>query len=455
MSFPRYPEYKPSGVEWLGDVPEHWEVRRLKRFATATPSNVDKKSHDGEQPVHLCNYVDVYYNDEITSSLDFMTATASDDQISKFTLRRGDTIITKDSETADDIAIAAHVPKDLPGVVCGYHLSVIRPQPGTVGKFVKWLFGSRFAKSCFAVRANGLTRVGIGQHDLENVEFPYPPTAEQRSIAEFLDRETAKIDALIAGQERLIELLQEKRQAVISHAVTKGLDPSAPMKPSGVEWLGEVPAHWSVGKCGRFVELLAGFSFPSNEFSDEPSAPRLLRGVNIAPNRIRWDEVVRWQRMPGDGLDRFELREGDLVVGMDRPIVSEGVRVARVCAQDLPALLLQRVTRLRGGGLLELDYLERLLSSDAFAAHFAPETTGVSVPHISPEQIRAFVIPLPPLSEQRSIVAFLRHETGRIDRLIDEAKTAIPLLHERRSALISAAVIGQIDVRNVVVLEAV
>ena len=105
--------------------------------------------------------------------------------------------------------------------------------------------------------------------------------------------------------------------------------------------------------------------------------------------------------------------------------------------------------------MLELDYLERLLSSDAFAAHFAPETTGVSVPHISPEQIRAFVIPLPPLSEQRSIVAFLRHETGRIDRLIDEAKTAIPLLHERRSALISAAVIGQIDVRNVVVLEAV
>ncbi len=454
MSFPRYPKYKPSGVEWLGDVPQEWAVTRLKRTSTPMPSNVDKKSHEGETQVRLCNYTDVYYNDFITNELDFMVATASGDQIEKFTLRAGDTIITKDSETADDIAVAAYVPKDLPGVVCGYHLSLVRPLVGTCGAFLKWWFASQFAKSCFAVRANGLTRVGLGQYELENVSLAMPPLLEQRAIAAFLDRETAKIDALIAEQERLIDLLKEKRKAVISHAVTKGLDPKAPMKPSGIEWLGDVPAHWRVGKCGRFVELLAGFAFPSNEFSDEPSAPRLLRGVNIAPNRIRWDEVVRWKRLPGDGLERFELREGDLVVGMDRPIVSEGVRVARVCAQDLPALLLQRVTRLRGGGLLELDYLERLLSSDAFAAHFAPETTGVSVPHISPEQIRAFVIPLPPLSEQRSIVAFLRHETGRIDRLIDEAKTAIPLLHERRSALISAAVIGQIDVRNAVAVEA-
>src|SRR5947209_3071152 len=133
MSFPRYPKYKDTGVEWLGEMPEHWEVKRLKRACHVFPSNVDKKAHEGETPVLLCNYTDVYYNETITAGMDFMDASASSDQIDKFTLRAGDTIITKDSETADDIAIGAYVPADLPGVVCGYHLSMVRPLPDTDG----------------------------------------------------------------------------------------------------------------------------------------------------------------------------------------------------------------------------------------------------------------------------------------------------------------------------------
>jgi type I restriction enzyme S subunit len=215
---------KPSGVEWLGEVPAHWEMRRLKQACTATPSNVDKKSHEGEEQVRLCNYVDVYYNDEITEAIDFMVATASDAQIAKFTLRAGDTIITKDSETADDIAIAAFVPRDLPGVVCGYHLSMIRPKRSADGRFIKWLFGSRYAKGCFAVRANGLTRVGLGQHDLENIDFAFPPLEEQRAIAAFLDRETDKIDTLVTQAESVISLLIERRSALISAAVTGQID---------------------------------------------------------------------------------------------------------------------------------------------------------------------------------------------------------------------------------------
>jgi type I restriction enzyme, S subunit len=136
MSFPRYPQYKDSGVEWLGEVPGHWEVKRLKQACLVFPSNIDKKSYDNETPIKLCNYTDVYYNDTIEPAMDFMAATATTEQIAKFTLRAGDTIITKDSETADDIAIAAYVPADLPGVVCGYHLSMVRPLPVTNGAFV-------------------------------------------------------------------------------------------------------------------------------------------------------------------------------------------------------------------------------------------------------------------------------------------------------------------------------
>ena len=258
MSFPRYPTYKDSGVEWLGEVPGHWEVKRLKQACHVFPSNVDKKTHDGETPVQLCNYTDVYYNDTIVAGMEFMAATASTDQIAKFTLRAGDTIITKDSETADDIAIGAYVPADLPGVVCGYHLSMIRPLADTDGAFVKRLFDSIYTKSCVAVRANGLTRVGLGQYDLDNLDLPFPPHPEQTQIAAFLDRETAKIDALVAEQRRLMDLLKEKRQAVISHAVTQGLNPDVPMKPSGVEWLGDVPEHWEVTKMKWVAEMQSG-----------------------------------------------------------------------------------------------------------------------------------------------------------------------------------------------------
>ena len=139
-----------------------------------------------------------------------MAATASADQIKKFTLRKGDTIITKDSETADDIAIAAYVPQDLSGVICGYHLSMVRPLEATCGAFVKRLFDSIYVKSCCAVSANGLTRVGLGRYALDNLEMPFPPKAEQKIITAFLDRETAKIDELIAEQQESDRTAQGK-----------------------------------------------------------------------------------------------------------------------------------------------------------------------------------------------------------------------------------------------------
>jgi len=275
-----------------------------------------------------------------------------------------------------------------------------------------------------------------------------PPLPEQQAIAAFLDREIAKIDGLVAEQERLIELLTEKRQAVISHAVTRGLDPSVPLKDSGVEWLGQVPAHWKVGKCGFYISILSGFAFPSSGFTSDESDPKLLRGINVGVAGLRWDETVYWRRTQNDGLDIYEMHEGDLVIGMDRPLISDGMRVAKVNGDDLPCLLLQRVAKLSVGLQLIADYLYRILASDMFIAHFSPETTGVSVPHISPEQIYNFVIPIPPLSEQQAIAAYLDEQTTQFDTLIAEARRGIELLKERRTALISAAVTGKIDVRE-------
>jgi type I restriction enzyme S subunit len=275
-----------------------------------------------------------------------------------------------------------------------------------------------------------------------------PSVFDQGLIATFLDRETAKIDALIAEQKRLIELLQEKRQAVISHAVTKGLNPDAPMKDSGVEWLGEVPEHWGVTQLRHFTRSLPGFAFPSEGFIQDESKWKLLRGVNVGVSCIRWDDTVYWDRQVDDRLDQYVLSPGDLVVGLDRPMIKDGLRVARIAREDCPCMLLQRVAAIKGTKNLSTDYLFFLLSSPCFLAHFEPETTGVSVPHISTGQIDSFVVPIPPLQEQSDVVAFLSAELSTIRQLIEESSRSISLLQERRSALISAAVTGQIDVRG-------
>jgi len=220
-----YPTYKDSGVEWLGEIPAHWEVRRLKTIASVQLSNVDKKSIEGQAPVRLCNYVDVYYHERITSDLDFMTATATADQIRRFRLQSGDVLITKDSETPDDIAVPAVVAENLPDVICGYHLAHVRPVPTAVhGPFLSRAFAAIGPRDQFHVAANGITRFGLTGDAIRSSVFALPPLEEQRAIAAFLDRETAKIDALIAKVREGIERLKEYRTALISTAVTGKID---------------------------------------------------------------------------------------------------------------------------------------------------------------------------------------------------------------------------------------
>ena len=259
--FKPYPAYKDSGVEWLGEIPAHWEVRRLKTIAAVQLSNVDKKSLEGQESVLLCNYTDVYYNERITADLDFMAATATPEQVRKFSLCMGDVLITKDSESWTDIAVPAVVGEDLEGVLCGYHLAHIRPEPRCYGPFLARAFSAIGPRDQFQIAANGITRFGLGGDAIRTGVFAMPTEPEQRAIAAFLDRETARIDALVAKKERLIELLQEKRTAIITRAVTKGLDPNVPMKDSGVEWLGEIPAHWGAKRLKQTVpELLSASS---------------------------------------------------------------------------------------------------------------------------------------------------------------------------------------------------
>ena len=428
MSFPRYPEYKDSGVEWLGEVPAHWQIRPLKHACTVFPSNVDKHTRDDQPAVRLCNYTDVYYNERITSSMPFMEATASTDQIAKFALKAGDTIITKDSETADDIAIAAFVAEDLPGVVCGYHLSMVRPLAGTVGAFVKRLFDSVYAKAKFAVAANGLTRVGLGQYALDNVDLPFPPPAEQTAIAAFLDRETAKIDALVAEQETLIALLKEKRQAVISHAVTKGLNPDAPMKPSGIEWLGDVPVHWEVGTVKRFFTSRDGQRIP---LSGEERSSRVGEFPYYGASGVI------------DFIDGYIFDRALVLVSEDGAnLLSRSTPIAFIASGKYwvnnHAHILEPVDDAVGYWVSRIEAID-----------LVPFVTGAAQPKLTIDALNNLPIAVPAATDERQLIElFINNQSQKYDGLMAEANRAITLLKERRSALISAAVTGQIDVRG-------
>jgi len=451
MSFPAYPAYKDSTISWLGRVPSHWNVLRLKHACEVFPSNVDKHARDDEPPVRLCNYTDVYYNERITADMPFMEATASEEQIARFTLRGGDTIITKDSETADDIAVAAYVPDDLPGVVCGYHLSMVRPRGSTCGAFVKRLFDSIYAKARFAVAANGLTRVGLGQYAVDNIDLPFPPVDEQRAIVAFLDRETAKIDALVEEQKRLIELLKEKRQAVISQAVTKGLDQNVQMKSTG-QVVGVIPVGWAAKRLKYLVRHADGiqmgpFGGMLLQLESEDTGFKVYGQENTISGDFtlgtRWVTEERFNVMRS-----YQIEVGDLLLTRKGSLGN-----ARLIANiQQPGVIDSDTIRVRvQPNLMQPELLALLLhEADYISDQIALAKRGAILPGLNSETIANIEIALPPHDQQVALLQFLREQRGQFDQLVADAQLSIHLLQERRSALISAAVTGKIDVRGLV-----
>ena len=447
-----YRAYRDSGVEWLGRIPAHWEAKRLKTMASVQLSNVDKLSEEGQVPVKLCNYVDVYYNDFITAEVDFMSATATPEQVRRFLLRAGDVVITKDSEAWNDIAVPAVVGEDLSDVLCGYHLAHIKPGPDLDGRFLARQFSGIGTRDQFHVAANGITRFGLGGDAIRTGLFPVAPIGEQRAIADFLDRETAKIDALVAKKERLIELLQEKRTALITRAVTRGLDPNVPMKDSGVEWLGEIPAHWDVMPFGRLVRHIEQGWSPVAE--DRPAAEDewgVIKLSAISKGIFRQDEHKTLPlRLHPDA--RYEIRQDDfLLTRSNTPdLVGDVCVVGGVRSQLMLCDLVYRLSLV--GAAVDRNFLAYWFLSPIGRHQIEVEARGSSQSMVKVSQgiIRGWVVALPPLDEQRAIAAFLVREAARIDALIAKVREAIDHLREFRTALISAAVTGRIDVREAV-----
>lgn len=352
--------------------------------------------------------------------------------------------------TGASIGRCCLVPETLGPANVNQHVCIIRPSDSRYGRYIAYALQSPEVQSQISASLTGAARDGVTFEQISNLRLPlWDPEAAWR-IGTYLDRETADIDNLIGKQEQLIVLLAEKRQAIITHAVTKGLDPTAPTKPSGIPWVGEVPAHWRPSQLGTWLvyKIEGGYSpTASNVFPEEEDWGVLSLGAVGRGEFFR--DSVKAIDPSADVPAYLEIRDGDLL--LTRSNVRERVGFAAVVDRPRPQTIFpDLVYRLALDSSMDKQYLACFLSSTPARAQIESSARGSSgtMPKISHDQIRAWRIPLPPLSEQHELAEFIRLECGNIDKVSISASAAIELLRERKSALISAAVTGKINVRE-------
>ena len=443
----RYPVYKNSGVDWIDEIPLDWNISKLKWLAKVRLSNIDKKTNEGEQPVNLCNYVDVYYNEKITLDLDFMRATAPLEKIDNFTLQGGDVLITKDSETPDDIAVPAYVPLPLPGVVCGYHLALIRSNNGANGNYLFRSFVAYGIRDQFEIAANGITRFGIGKYVIDNSIFLAPTIDEQLKIAKYLDHKTHLIDTLIEKKQKQIKLLQEQRAAIINQAVTKGLNPNVKMKDSGIEWLGEVPEHWDVTRLKWLLEGKLKYGANESAELDDDSLPRYIRITDFSDDGTLREETFK--SLPEDKAFEYLLNEGDILFARSGATVGKTFQFKNYTGMACYAGYLIKATP--DDNKMASDFLYYYTKSNAYENWKNSIFIQATIQNIGADKYQNLPIPVPPLNEQALIIEYISMEAEKIQKHIAFIQKSIELLSEFRTTLISEIVTGKIDVRDEVI----
>ena len=425
---------------WTRKLPQHWRTKPLKAVASYMVSNVDKVPADKELPVRLCNYTDVYNNEFISSAMDLMRTTATATEIEKFRLLKNDVVITKDSESWDDIAIPSLLVDTADDLLCGYHLAILRPKPEELnGRFLFRCLQSKSIRLQLELSSTGVTRFGLPKGEIGKMLLPVASMDEQQRIADYLDRETAQIDALIKEKQRMLALLDEKRTALISRAVTRGLDLDASFKPSGLQWLGDIPVHWETIQLKR-TWLSAEYGISEN-IRDEGFI-KVLRMTCIVDGKIDLTKAGEVEEVDQSLL----LQKGDLLFNRTNSLD----QVAKVglldIEPDVPTSFASYLVRIRTNERTSGEYLAYLLNSSIFL-EFARKNAipAIGQANLNPTRYGEICIPLPPRQEQDEIVSAITRERERTAEMESALVLSIALLKERRSALITAAVTGQIE----------
>lgn len=449
MSFPRYPQYKDSGAEWLRETPKHWGMAALKYLVSmksgGTPSKDNLDYWDG----------DISWASAKDLKVDYLSDTA--DHITQDAVDAGASLVPAGSllVVVRGMILAKIFPvvQTKTPMAINQDLKALQPKPGIGSRYLSWLLRGAEKESMRRTDEAGHGTKALRMDIWGAMPLPVPPVDEQCVIATFLDRETAKLNELMAEQEKLIALLKEKRQAVIAHAVTKGLDPTVPMKDSGVEWLGEMPTHWQLKRVKHCVNNFdQGWSPQCESYPVASEDEWGVLKVGCVNGGIFNPEENKSLPTELDPLPELGIRKGDLLIS--RANTRELVGSAAVALRDYPNLLLcDKLYRLRlDGAIANTEFVAYYFSIGQARGQIELSASGASssMLNISQATILDMTIALPADEEQKEIVAFIESEQIELKALISEAQHAIDLLKERRTALISAAVTGQIDVRGLI-----
>ena len=428
------------------DLPEHWVEKRLRYLAKEEraafvdgPFGSDLKTSDYKgDGVPLIQLNNIRDSKHLMQNMKFVTEDKKQQLIRHLAIP-GDVVIAK---MAEPVARAAVVGDDYSEYVIVADCVKFTPNLDLVDlRYLVWSINCDHVRINAELVATGTTRIRINLGELKKLKIPYPPFLEQKAIANFLDHETAKIDTLIEKQQQLIKLLKEKRQAVISHAVTKGLNPHAPMRDSGVAWLGDMPEHWSVSSLGYYAQISTGATpYRSKSIYWGGDIPWIKTG------EVRYDEILETEEyITEDAVANSSVKispAGTLLMAM----YGQGITRGRVAILGVAATYNQACAAITPNEKIWNQYLRYFF----MAAYHAIRDGGneTSQMNLNADIVSKFKISIPDLDEQHQIIDYLNIKLKDFDVLLTKAESAIELMQERRAALISAAVTGKIDVRH-------
>lgn len=449
MKQPAHRTYRPSGADWLGEIPDSWDVKRLKYVASINDEALAETTH----PEFELAYVDIS-SVEASAGIISVEEVLFEDAPSRArrVVRDGDTIV---STVRTYLRAIAPIRAPRHNLIVSTGFAVVRPRIVEPAFLSYALRESSFVESIVA-RSVGVSYPAVNASEIGTIPIPVPSRLEQRAIAGFLDRETAKLDTLVAKKRALIEKLQEKRTALISRTVTcglppdaartAGLDPQPKLKPSGIDWLGDVPAHWRVTRLKYAAMKVVDCPHETPTYSADGDylvirTADLTSGVMDLAAAYRLDEEEFQKR-----IRREPLLPGDILYGRE----GERWGFAALVPANPKMCLGQRMMQFRAAHHFDSRFLMWQLNAGSTYQQGAVDTLGTTSPHVNVETIRNYRLSAPPSQEQRAIADYLDRETAKIARLAAKVEEAIERLQEYRSALITAAVTGKIDVRGAV-----
>lgn len=437
-----YPAYKDSGVEWIGQVPEHWEVKPICRV-TSVNDDALSDSTTGSTRISYVDISSVGYAEGIKQA----TEMAFEDAPSRARRKAstGDVVV---STVRTYLKAVAAVTDEYADCIFSTGFAVLRARQ-LEQSFLKWMILNELLIQSIEAHSEGLSYPAINASALVKLKSVIPPPEEQATIAATLDRETARIDALVEKKTRFIELLKEKRQALITHAVTKGLDPNAKMKDSGVEWIGQVPEHWEVKRLKHLTSQCQNGVWGDDPLEDGSDTLCIRVADFDRDNNAVINNPSTYRQISKEHQDSRLVSKGDILLeksgGGEQTLVGANVRYMG----EEPAVCSNFVAVVKTSERAESGWLNYLMAS-MYALKInqrsIKQSTGIQ--NLDSEQYLHEGIAAPSIEEQASIAATLDRETARIDALISKAEQSITLLKERRAAFITAAVTGQIDLRG-------